>query len=256
MMRRQFHSRNEAFTLVELVVVLATASLLALTLLSARAATRSDVIRVACINNLKQVGVAFRKWANSNSGRFPMHIHDYQGGASTAVPTGGSTASGVWRIFQVASNELGSPKIVICPADDRYARTNFLNLYSGGTAPDFKDNTAVSYFIGVDADAATPQMLLSGDRNIGSATTHANSPYGYSPTYNSGGAVSPGTNSALVQWTDKLHVRQGNVLLTDGSVEAVNAERLRELLRRTGDLSRGRYFHIPGATGGNDIILP
>ncbi len=251
---------ESAFTLIELVVVVATLTLLIAVLLPAHAATRADVARIYCVNNLKQVGLAFRTWADGHQGRYPMKVADTEGGAANAVPAAGAVAPNVWRIFQVLSNQLGAPKIVVCPADQRYPRTNFLSVNSGTTIRDFYINTAVSYFVGVDADESQPQMFLSGDRNIGTGSANPYA-YGFSPNSPSvnGAALSFGTNTitgtgANLQWTDKMHQGQGNVLLTDGSVQQLSSVRLREALPRTGDTSANKYTTV--SQGGNNIVFP
>jgi prepilin-type processing-associated H-X9-DG protein len=107
--------------------------------------------------------------------------------------------------------------------------------------------------VGVDADETQPQMFLSGDRNIGTgpANPHA---YGYSPSTTLGAAVALGTNSLTVQWTDKMHQKQGNVALADGSVQQYSSSKLRESLRATGDTSTPKYTVL--SPGGNNIIFP
>jgi type II secretory pathway pseudopilin PulG len=242
-----------AFTLIELVVVVAILTLLIAVLLPAHAATRADVARIYCVNNLKQIGLAFRTWADAHQSRYPMRVANIEGGAANAVPNAGAVAPGTWQLFQVLSNQLGTPKVVVCPADERNPRTNFFSVTTGTQFPDFYQNTAVSYFVGVDADQSRPQMFLSGDRNIGTGPLNPNG-YGYSPTTTLGAALSFGTNSATVQWTTRMHQAQGNVLLTDGSVQQLSSIRLREALRRTGDSSFTRYTVL--SPGGNNIIFP
>jgi prepilin-type processing-associated H-X9-DG protein len=130
--------------------------------------------------------------------------------------------------------------VVVCPSDERNARTNF--LVPPAAMADFRDNTAVSYFIGQDADETMPSMFLSGDRNIYGPQTQptANNGYGNSPTTVAGAKVALTTNAATlnnVGWTDKMHQRQGNILLADGSVQQWSTSKLREAARQTGDVS-------------------
>jgi prepilin-type processing-associated H-X9-DG protein len=200
------------------------------------AKAKAKAQRINCVNNLKQVGLAFRIWASDNGDRFPMRVPNSEGGTANSL---GYTVSNYVH-FAVLSNELSTPKVVVCPSDERNARTNF--LVPPAAMADFRDNTAVSFFIGQDADETMPSMFLSGDRNIYGPQTQpaANNGYGNSPATPAGARVALTTNVATlnnVGWTDKMHQRQGNVLLADGSVQQWSTSKLREAARQTGDVS-------------------
>jgi prepilin-type processing-associated H-X9-DG protein len=100
-----------------------------------------------------------------------------------------------FRQFQTLSNELVSPKLLVCPADNRAAATNFAGL----------QNANVSYFVGVDADYSQPNSLLSGDRNL-------TNDFGARSTILRLGPLSS------LRWTAELHRFKGNLLFADGRV--------------------------------------
>lgn len=124
-----------------------------------------------------------------------------------------STTNGaVFFTFVVMSNELNTPKILICPADVRRPAANF----GPGLA-----NSNISYFVGVNADETQPQMLLSGDRNLTNGTLPANR------------LLLLTTNSAP-GWDHRLHKFRGNIALSDGSVQSSSTPQLRTLVTNSG----------------------
>src|SRR5277367_1938035 len=131
------HFTQNGFTLVALLVIIAVLALLAAMLLPALAAEKKKAQRINCVNNLKQCGLAFRIWEGDNGDQYPMNVPMAKGGTKE-FDTGADT----FRHFQVMSNELSTPKILICPADIRTIAANFVSL----------KNKNVSYFVGLDAN--------------------------------------------------------------------------------------------------------
>ncbi len=60
-----------AFTLIELLVVIAIIGILASLLLPVLARAKDKARDVACVNNLKELGVAVRMFADDNDGKLP-----------------------------------------------------------------------------------------------------------------------------------------------------------------------------------------
>ena len=125
------------------------------------------------------------------------------------------SAGNVAACFQVMSNELSTPKILLCPADTRRIwATNFSAYF---------DNSHISYFVGLDVTNETnPQMFLSGDDNFAIGGVPVKS-----------GVLQLLTNTP-VTWTKARHKFAGYLGLADGSVEQLTTNGLQQALQQTG----------------------
>jgi len=215
-----------AFTRLELAIVLVVIVVLALLAIPAMARLQPKASRTKCINQLKVVGMGLRIFSTDNSGAWPWQVSTNNGGSSEFL----QNPSLVWPHFLALSNELSTPQVIRCPND------------ATGIQPvtwrDATNNSAFSYFLGLDASEANPNTILGGDSNLELNGQRLRATL-----------VTLRTN-ANVRFHNSRHENPpsgaGNILLGDGSVQQVTSARLRETIFVPGyPNSSGRRLLIP-----------
>src|SRR5205085_8676075 len=73
--------RDRAFTLIELILVIAIITILVSLLLPALAKAQLKANRIKCVNNLKEIGIGFHLFANDHQGHLPMETSMRDGGS-------------------------------------------------------------------------------------------------------------------------------------------------------------------------------
>jgi len=198
--------KNQAFTLNEVIVVLAILVLLLFMVdwgATPRAKERAK--RINCVSNLKQVDTSFRIWKQDNNNQYPMSVSVTNGGGMELIAMGN-----VSGCLQVMSNELSTPIILICPADmEHIPATNFQSDFN---------NSHINYFVNADATATGtyPGEVMLGDDNLAT----------------NGIPVKPGllefSTNTLISWTAARHRSAGNIALVDGSVAEISSSGLQQ----------------------------
>lgn len=209
--------REQAFTAMEamfVVVALMVLAVLAMMWLQTLQEQKQRAARIKCAGNLKQIGLAFKVFANDNDDKFPF--------ATTNALAGGNNHT-LWLHFQAMSNECGSAKILMCPADRERLNNIKADFTAGPLGLASAGNAALGYGASLDADETLPNAILAIDRNL---VTNAMNLFG--KVFIATAAGPP------PEWDTRQHNLRGNLALADGSVQQVTHAGMAALVRDAG----------------------
>ena len=111
--------RQRGFTLIEILIVVAIIAILAAIIFPAFSRARESGRAIACVSNLKQIGMALNMYAEDYDGFHPIAGADVSWDAVDPV-----TGNGPW--MQQLQTYLKSKKVLRCPSDGDSEYSYFL----------------------------------------------------------------------------------------------------------------------------------
>ena len=243
---KKFKQIQNGFTLIELLVVIAIIGILASILLPTLARAKRKANRVKCLNNLKQIGAAFKGFAAEHDSRMPWFLTKENG--DSCYHGNWSESTDIRHLWH--GTGLGNsitPEILLSPCDPDLKANNELE---GSTIDHDIATNAQSYSVHLGADEMKNGMtILAMTRN-----NHGSDAYGFAYP-----AVKPHTHTPeyAVSYRGKMLMHcefagadefnahhemngcvmaglirnEGQIALSDGSATQINNKQLQEAVK-------------------------
>jgi len=200
-------------------------------------------------------------WSGDNDDKYPWQVSTNKGGAMqfcnnnlNNTPPNPNTPDYLYEVWMTASNELSTPKILYCTADNGVSANNTQGPpHSASTNFATLANLNISYFLNGDANQDDPNMIVTGDRNVGTGNSADNRPA--TTAYNAStsaaqaeqyiGNITP-LPPSVPSWTGtELHLKAGDISLSDGSVQQATIAGLKAALNSSTNMVQNQWFTFP-----------
>lgn len=241
-----------AFTLIEILVVIAIISILAAILFPVFARARENARRASCASNLKQLALSVMQYTQDNDGKLMGY---------TTPKADGSGGTSDWNRFNPIQPYIKNRQTLFCPSAPKYAATAAVSgawstqygfptdstnkrIYTAvvrvwDPGPGINHTTTTA----IDSLPNVSQTCLLGETNYNSATHNNYLNLGYG-----GSAFGSTSNDSLINWLNRdRHLGGVNFAYMDGHVKWLKKEAIDQVYNTQGTV---------GATESNAASLP
>lgn len=244
-MKRFSWSRNhQAFTLVELLMVIAILMAFMALLLPALNSAREHGRRARCLSNMHQLGIAMGMYADQNDGKLPPYLYATQKQVdNNGIPYYQVSIKTGWSIGDVGM--LGHSDILLCPSDKNPSLINTTDAEGKSIiVPTSYSYNFELFMVGagiqsVDSSKTVlifdgkPELATSGIWGGQTAASYAMNDGGSGDVTSGGGVAIMGANGGgycavckdddakqfNAQLIDRRHFNRANVIFLDGHGE-------------------------------------
>ena len=232
-------ARRRAFTLIEILVVIAIIALLAGLLFPVFSRAREEGRKASCLNNMRQLGIAFQQYTADYRGKYPLSGDFYDATSGTCfggMCDGWAPGNGHWVAGPpnqpIAYIDTSSGGVVGEP------NGNSANLEAGALFP-YTKSTAI-YVCPSNKDGGVKKLTYSMNCALTALSTsrirspgdivllvdeeQANDGYFFAVNDGPAGSTAGGTTSNSTDALTKRHNGGGNLLFADGHVKFYSAD--------------------------------